>query len=45
MGNNSQSERCYVSQANIWDKMHPVLIREDRTGSRVKRQITWSDGL
>jgi hypothetical protein len=26
----------YFSQAIIWDKMHPVLTRKDRTGSRVK---------
>lgn len=32
----------YFSQAIIWDKMHPVLTRKDRTGSRVNKvQYAW----
>jgi hypothetical protein len=30
----------YFSQAIIWNKMHPVLTRKDRTGSRVKLCMT-----
>ena len=27
----------YFSQAIIWDKMHPVMTRKDKRGTRVKR--------
>jgi hypothetical protein len=45
MGNSSQSERRYFIQSVIWDKMHPVLTRKDRTGSRVKSvNLGWEGG-
>jgi hypothetical protein len=32
----------YFSQAIVWDKLHPVLTRKDRTGSRVKcLKLVW----
>jgi hypothetical protein len=31
----------YFSQAIIWNKMHSVLTRRDRTGSRVKSALNW----
>lgn len=35
----------YFSQAIIWDKMHPVLTRKDRMGSRVERvRFAWERG-
>jgi hypothetical protein len=33
----------YFSQAIVWDKLHPVLTRKDRTGSRVKSvEFAWA---
>lgn len=35
----------YFSQAIIWDKMHPVLTRKDKMGSRVERvEFAWGWG-
>ena len=44
MGNNSQSERRYFSQAIIWDKMHPVLTRKDYMGAHEWCFYGWLEG-